>query len=141
VYTKPIRQKILKTDISIIPDWDVFTNYYITRYCYRIPLCYQLFPETDNQKYWGIHNPILYFLSSLSVYLIQFLELDRKPEPGFAFFYYLSAIPLYIILLLVVLALFFMISSTGLQSYRKYKMQDVLQKIKAKWPWIHSKSS
>lgn len=137
IYTKPVRQRILKTDASVIHDWDIFLNSYITRYYYYMPLCYQLFPETDNQQYWGIHNPIYHLFSYPMISLYRFLELDRKAEPGFSIFYYLSVIPLYMIILLVFLILFFIMSLTGIQSYRKYKLRDILQKIKAKLPWTH----
>jgi hypothetical protein len=36
-----------------ITDWDLYCNIHTKQYIYKEPLCYQLFPETENQKTWG----------------------------------------------------------------------------------------
>ena len=57
IYSKKFREKTKNT----IDDWDVHLNLQSNRYMYYTPLCYQLFPETDNSKHWGDCHFILYF--------------------------------------------------------------------------------
>jgi hypothetical protein len=47
---------------------------------YNEPLCYQLFPETENQKYWGKNV----------VGIIKLLKLDTQVEPGYSIAYIAS---------------------------------------------------
>jgi hypothetical protein len=86
IYSKELRDKVLKTDQSMISDWDVFTNLYFKNYMFYEPLCYQLFPETENKKHWIY----LFGISELLQGLLRFFEMDKKVEPGFSFFYWFS---------------------------------------------------
>jgi len=86
IYSKELRDKVLAFDQSSISDWDVYTNWYFTNYMFYEPLCYQLFPETENKKYWLY----LFGISELFNLLLKFFEMDKKAEPGFSFFYWFS---------------------------------------------------
>ena len=51
IYSKKFREETMKITQDKIDDWDLYTNFncpYTFRYIYKIPLCYQLFYETDN---------------------------------------------------------------------------------------------
>lgn len=59
IYSKPLREYILTLPPSEIIDWDVVHNLNVLkypRYVYHQPLCYQLFPVTENSKQW--FNPL-----------------------------------------------------------------------------------
>jgi len=104
IFSKKIREDLLNIDQKKINDWDLYNNYaYINRYAYYKPLCYQLFTETENSKYWGknsLFKPLLIFLANIVKNIFKFLNMNKKPEPGFTYFYNLSKILFYILLLL-----------------------------------------
>ena len=52
IYTEKMREMILNTEQSIISDWDVYMNFNLKQYMFHEPLCYQLFPQTENRKEW-----------------------------------------------------------------------------------------
>ena len=95
VYTKQSRDSILN-DTTTINDWDVYINLYapVKRYIYYQAICYQLFPQTENNKTWGEDGN--WFNKYVSVYilktLLQFLKLDTQIEPGYSIFYGFSKI-------------------------------------------------
>jgi hypothetical protein len=66
IYSKKAIDTILKKSDEKIYDWDAFTNSNFTRYLYKEPLCYQLFPETDNFKNW---HDIFGTISIVKLYL------------------------------------------------------------------------
>lgn len=89
-------------------DWDLYLNSFkLCRYMYHIPLCYQTFPETENQKNWGITEKIMGISYSVfrepGKFFLNQLGLDKKPEPGFTITYYLS---IFIFLFICVLFIF-----------------------------------
>ena len=100
LYSKSMRDKI-KKDYKNIKDWDMYLFFKSVNYIYYIPLCYQLFPETENQKYWAIFNPILHFISKIFIELFKLLKLDTQVEPGYSIMYLTSKIIPIIILLLI----------------------------------------
>jgi len=91
IYSKKYRNKILNINQKDIHDWDLYSWKFIrNRYCYYKPLCYQLFTETENSNYWGkntIFKNIMDYVLVLTKYLFKILEMDKKPEPGFSYFY------------------------------------------------------
>lgn len=100
IYSKDVRNTLLHSEIA---DWDVELIKYIN-YIYYKPLCYQLFPLTENQKHWGDFNPITMLCGKLLVFLIKILQLDTQAEPGYSIMYSLSTmIP--IIILAIIFAL------------------------------------
>jgi hypothetical protein len=80
IYSRNCIDKTLQTDRKSIEDWDYFTGQTFRIYMYNEPLCYQLFPETENQKYWG--NNV--------VKIIKLLKLDVQVEPGYSIAYIMS---------------------------------------------------
>jgi hypothetical protein len=105
IYSKELREKVLAFDQSFISDWDVYTNLYFTNYMFYEPLCYQLFPETENKKYWLY----LFGISELLKGLLKYFEMDKKAEPGFSFFYWFSLLFfVFFVLFLLFLGLFFL---------------------------------
>jgi hypothetical protein len=96
IFSKKIREDLLKVDQKKISDWDIYNNYaYMNRYAYYKPLCYQLFPETENSKYWGENSffkSLLIFLADIIKKLFKFLNMNKNPEPGFTYFYIFSKI-------------------------------------------------
>jgi hypothetical protein len=106
IYSKINREQLLKREQKYITDWDVYNNYYFRRYTYYEPLCYQLFPDTENSDSWGKSN-YLYYLSGLTIKKIfKFFKLDTQIEPGYSFFYLFSKILFYILLFTVILIVF-----------------------------------
>ena len=101
IYSKKNREEILKKEQKNINDWDIYNFYYSRRYTYYEPLCYQLFPESDNSKNWGKSNYILYLLSNIIKTIFKLFKLDIQLEPGYSFFYIFSKIILFIILFLI----------------------------------------
>lgn len=105
IYSRANRDKILHKDKQNIKDWDIECNLSSRRYMYHEPLCYQLFPETDNSKYWGgdPYNPlniIIYYGSILIKTIYKLLSLDTQVEPGYSILYTVSSIiPLMLLLL------------------------------------------
>jgi len=105
IYSQPIREHILNNDIysqfKILPyDWDVYCNLYTTRYTYYKPLCYQLFPNTENSKQW---EKYFFKFGLLFKYLFHGLLLDTTIYPGYEYCYLLSKIHFIFILLLILI--------------------------------------
>jgi len=89
IYTEKIR-KTLMNDIDKIEDIDIYLNkscFLLKRYCYYTPLCYQLFPETENQHNWQDS-----FSMRLAKKIIKLIKLDKQREPGYTITYILSKI-------------------------------------------------
>ena len=100
IYSKKLRDKMLeKVKFNEIIDWDIHTNLNYRRYIYIIPLCYQLFPETENSKYWYEGFGIIYLLRNY----MKLLKLESQIEPGYSIFYFSSKILIYILLLIIFL--------------------------------------
>lgn len=110
IYSKENRYKLLKTDQTTISDWDICNAFNSRRYTYYEPLCYQLFPETENSKNWGENNYILYLLGTIAKGVFKLFKLDKQVEPGYSFFYIFSKIFFFIIVLLILLIIFLIIS-------------------------------
>lgn len=99
VYSKKNRERVLNSK-EVINDWDIYTNLnnFGKRYTYHTPMCYQLFPATDNSKDWGKHNAIFYYQGKLISHIFWHLGLDKKVEPGYTFFYIFSKLILFIVM-------------------------------------------
>jgi hypothetical protein len=97
IYSKNTRNELLKSDIQ---DWDIGLLKYIN-YLYYKPLCYQLFPVTENQKHWGDFNPITMLGGKILIFLIKILHLDSQVEPGYSIMYSVSSMFPIIILAII----------------------------------------
>jgi hypothetical protein len=106
LYSKTIRNKILN-DKTRITDWDVYINFISINYIYYTPICYQLFPNTENRNNWGIDNIFIYFITQLfGVGIIKLFGLDTSIEPGYSNLYFISKL---IPVMLFILAIYYLI--------------------------------
>jgi hypothetical protein len=101
VYTKSNREKILKEKEENIKDWDTYNCFNSRRYGYYTPVCYQLFPETENSKNWGYETFLFSILAIIPKKIFKWLNLDTQVEPGYSFFYLFSNIMFYIVLFII----------------------------------------
>ena len=95
IYSKKYRENLIRdyNKVEYIKDWDVINNMYsIDKYMYYMPICYQLFPETDNKKTWGGQFKITQFLSYIPKAIIYVLDIDKNIEPGYSIIYAISKI-------------------------------------------------
>jgi len=104
IYSKKCIDYFLdKAEQKYIADWDIYLNFgVIPRYKYYIPLCYQIFPDTENSKSWHRGSEILLLLVFLQRSLFKSLGLDRNAEPGFSIMEVSSRILFWILLFLLV---------------------------------------
>lgn len=65
-----------------IQDWDTYTMYYTKQYKYHTQLCYQLFPESENQKHWG-NNWFERIITFIMIYFLNLMKLDKQVKPGY----------------------------------------------------------
>jgi hypothetical protein len=115
IYTQECRRNILDTEQTTIYDWDIYTNLNFTNYMFYEPLCYQLFPNTENKKNW------LYIFLFTEIFngLLKFLGLDRNVEPGYSFFYSFS---LFLFIFLSLIFCYLLVkSSIYLSKFKKLK--------------------
>ena len=103
IYTKSIREQLMQTTIKQISDWDIYTNHHVKQYMYFIPLCYQLFPETENSKHWKYFP----FLTEMNKWTKGVMNMDTTPIPGFQYYYWFSLIVFFILLLIVLYVAYF----------------------------------
>lgn len=76
-------------------------DYFYMQYkCYNYykPVCFQIFPETDNQKEW--------FLSALMIFLVKLIFLDKQHQPGFTIIYIVSYIMSFLLLFTLLYAVY-----------------------------------
>jgi len=106
IYSKKNRQNMMDNYNDIIfkyKDWDTNARNQKNRYAYYKCLCYQLFPETENSKYWNISHPIVHFISSkFGKYFIKILKLDTQVEPGYSIFYGFSESIIFILAIIFI---------------------------------------
>ena len=100
IYSKQFINNIINYNKKI-DNWDYFINwnYFGKRYMHNKLLCYQLFPETTNSKEWYGQNNLKFLESKTNGYpLLNFLELDKRHDIGYPFFYTMSTVIFIIIL-------------------------------------------
>ena len=107
IYSKKMREQLLKVNQKDISDWDYYNNIYFVknRYCYYKPLCYQLFTNTVNSSQWGINtifkNIVKY--CNFLIHIFKQFNMDKNPEPGFSYFYIFGKINFILIILLIII--------------------------------------
>ena len=84
-----------------ILDWDAWHS---NCYTYYEPLCYQLFPETENQKHWGSDGNI--FFTYFAKMCVRLLGLDKTPEPGYTILYIIGKCLFYVYILFYILVIY-----------------------------------
>jgi predicted nucleic acid-binding protein len=86
IYSRECINKTLQKDKKSIQDWDFYIGTTFRKYMYNEPLCYQLFPETENQDYW----PNILGIKYITLYIMKLLKLDVQVEPGYSTMYIAS---------------------------------------------------
>lgn len=98
IYSKKARSKI--TDFSD-KHWDVIVEKNMgSRYLYYKPLCYQLFPETENKKEWADKDNS--FVTWIKNAFIKGLALDKDAEWGFFIIYVLAKLILALLIIFII---------------------------------------
>lgn len=126
IYSKKARENILNDNVYSMIDWDLYLNLKIlniTRYVYDKPLCYQTFPETENQKNWP--NP--FGICTLFIIFLKFLGVTENIEPGTSFVYFMSNFTLSILFLIFTFI-----------TYVFYKVYSLLKNNRLKKIWTKS---
>lgn len=92
IYSKKYREQLLLVKQEKILDWDSFQLSFrpFNRVMYHMPLCYQLFPKTENSNNWGNQNAILKLTCSYMFQVLQIMRLDVQVDPGYPICYFFS---------------------------------------------------
>jgi len=93
VFNKKMRDIVLNENPEKILDWDAYFyfSHFNRKRVYYDCLCYQLFQETENSKFWGQeYGPIIQNLCKTTIPIMKALNMDKNPEPGFTVFYIFS---------------------------------------------------
>jgi hypothetical protein len=92
IFNKSMRTIVLEIEQSDIDDWDTYFILYFLhhKYTYYIPLCYQLFPETENSKGWGGDNFLFKIYCRMGFLLFSALKMNTQVEPGYSILYIFS---------------------------------------------------
>ena len=110
IYTIEFREEILSLNTNNISDWDEEIRKY-NFYCYYKPICYQLFPVTDNILTWGRGGGTIetcnFWVKKLIIPLNKLIQFDKYYEPHFSILYIIGFLfPCLIIFLILKLILF-----------------------------------
>lgn len=125
IYSQPLMEQVLQENKTEFTDWDYYTHSKFTRYIYHEPLCYQLFPETENQQNWESFFGLKYVL----LYLIKFLQLDKKPEPGYTFFYNTSKLLYALMVVFIVIFVLFVVHLIYVYALKNYNITKTIKSI------------
>jgi hypothetical protein len=106
IYTKKNRERLLEVNQKDITDWDWYSFTHLRRYTYCEPLCYQLFPDTDNSNNWHKDNYIFHMMSKLAKKILKLFKLDTQIEPGYSIFYILSKVFAFTIIILILVIIY-----------------------------------
>ena len=128
IYTKSVIEKILQENAQDFIDWDYYIWKKYTRYMYHEPLCYQLFPETENQKNWHEWNG----LKNILLYIIKLFQLDKKPEPGYTVFYNASKVLYATLVIFLVIFVLFVVHLIYVYAFKNYNFAKTIKNIKRK---------
>ena len=113
IYTKQLRNNILKYNYKKINCWDLFQNYYnFNKYYYYKPLCFQTIEETENSKNWLVFS----FIRTFWFKLVYLLNADNDPKLFFQFIYIIS----YLITFLLICILLYILKKIINLSYKNF---------------------
>ena len=118
IYSSLARSQLLDYKDKMKDNLDTYISNTIPLYMYHTPLCYQLFPMTENRKNW--HKNSFPFSKMLSDLFISWTNLENEPEPGFTILYFLAKIIPFLLLFLLVWILSYIpcLSCTSLKGKR-----------------------
>jgi hypothetical protein len=126
VYSEQCIRNTLANREKIV-DWDIFFNFVsetTNKYVYYKPICYQLFPVTENSANWGMEHIVLIFLSYFIKPFMRLCRLDTQIEPGYSLFYLVSKI---FGLFLVGLVVYMIVGYPILHSFQHFVSISLLQ--------------
>jgi hypothetical protein len=133
IYSNKFMKKMVeKVKQESIVDWDSFTNLSLNtlgiRYKYDIPLCYQLFPDTDNRKHWSGTDmfSMKYIYGSLIISAFKLMKLDTQVHPGYEIMEFCSRFIFWFILLTVCILYFFIFSFMKTIKFKKLNWKKIL---------------
>jgi hypothetical protein len=106
IYTKKNRERLLNVNQKDITDWDYYSFTHSRRYAYCEPVCYQLFPDTDNSNNWHKDNYIFHMISKLAKKIFKLFKLYTQIEPGYSIFYLYSKIFAFTIIILILVIIY-----------------------------------
>lgn len=124
IYSPSYRKRILAESQTSIHDWDVYHNITgVSRYTYYTPLCYQLFPVTENALAWGSEagGYIGYIFGQSGHFLFRTLHMDTSVD-GYMVFYWVSKILFYVLvvfLLWILYGVYLWIRRSTIESIRE----------------------
>ena len=109
IYSKLYREQLMTVNQEDIMDWDAFQLSFRrhNRIMYHMPLCYQLFPRTENSTNWGNQDRVLKFICTCLFELLQFLRLDVQVDPGYPICYAFSKSILWIVFMSCILLVYY----------------------------------
>lgn len=100
IYSENIRNKVITIYSNTKKLGDTYKHFDLSinslskkKYCYYKPLCYQIFKNTKNKKTW--ENNFINFI-------LLFLKLNKKPQPGFDLLYILNYYIQYLFLIFII---------------------------------------
>jgi len=128
IYSRALIEFVLQKNKTEFTDWDYYTHSTFTRYMYHEPLCYQLFPETENQNNWEEFYGLTYILLKI----IKVLKLDKETEPGYTFFYNLSKTLYAFLLMFIVIFVLFLIHLIYVSALKNYSVTKTIKNFKRK---------
>lgn len=124
IYSKTNRTQLLEIEQTKITDWDLYNCFNTQRYTYYEPICYQLFPDTENSNNWHKDN-IFHVFAKLTKKVMEFFKLDIQVEPGYSFFYIFSKIVFFLLLFIVLFIVFLIVLfiKNKTQKFKKPKLK------------------
>jgi len=110
VYPLSVMRKRFLTSVHHIKDVDVWMSRTSFKNYYQRPLAYQVFEETENQGFWGNHNPFLSIGSYFIIWYVKLFNLHKTYEPGTSRAYYYNRIAFdFVVPAFLLFALFFIV--------------------------------
>ena len=109
IYPKKIRTEIMKYKNTPIKLYDVFLTNKFKNYFYKYPLCYQIFPQTNNKVFWYQNNFIGNIIFNISNKLYSIINIDKTPQPGYNIIYCASFIISYTIFISLIIIILYII--------------------------------
>jgi hypothetical protein len=110
IYSASSRRLLLdhySSNKSKIENIDYYISTILPMYMYHKPLCYQIFPMTDNRKNWFKDATGVFSFADWSFNtFISCTNLENEPEPGFSIIYFLAKLIPILLLFLVLWILY-----------------------------------
>lgn len=106
IYSNPLIKRISTMQPHDIGDWDIFMQFNTVKIAHYKPLCYQLFPVTENMNNWGNASIIMKLCAIIFITYFKLLSLQNSVHPGYDIAYFIAKMLWWIIVLLIAFALY-----------------------------------